>query len=352
MVPINQHSYALRRKLLTQKRRLFADLLRFSILGISLLGLALVSCSQTPATKPQSNEPGQASKEAVTLKVGVLPIVDTLPLHVADTEGMFAKQNIKVELVPFASAIERDTSLASGQIDGELNDLISVGLLNKDGEKVKVVRIALRSTPEFPQFTILVNPQSPVKSVADLKGRDIAISKNTVIEYVTDELLAEKGLKDGDAKLTEVSKIPVRLEMLTKGQIGAITVPEPFTSLAKKDGARVIADDGADQLGQSVITFRQEILSRNPNAVKSFLLAYEQAVDAINASPEKYRSLLIDRAKIPESIKDTFRVPKYPKASVPKEAEVEKVAKWMVSKGLLPKMVSYGQMVDSSFLPK
>lgn len=331
----------------------FSARLLLSIMAFSFLSSSLVGCSQsqTPTQSSQSAS-GQAVKEIVALKVGTLPIVDTLPLHVADTEGMFAKQNVKVELIPFASAMERDAAIASGQIDGQLNDLISTGLLNRDGERVKAVRVAHRASSEMAQFAVLVSPESRVKSLTDLKGGEIAISKNTVIEYVTDEFLAEKGLKSADVKLTEVSKIPVRLEMLMKGQVGAITVPEPFISLATKDGARVIADDSSSQLGQSVIAFRQEALAKNPEAIRSFLVAYEQAVDVINANPEKYRALLIDRAKIPEVIKDTFRVPKYPEASVPKEAEVEKAVKWMVGKGLLPKPLAYGQMIDSSFLPK
>lgn len=306
-----------------------------------MLATALAACSQP-----------QPPKETPTLKIGVLPIADTLPLHVADTEGIFAKQNVKVELVPFASAIERDTAMSTGQVDGLLNDLISVGLLNKDGENAKIVRTSMRAAPKMAQISILVGPNSPIKTPADLKGKEVAISRNTLIEYVTDQLLASSGLKQGDFKLTEVSKIPVRVEMLMKGQVAAATLPEPFTSLAVQQGARVLLDDKASQVGLSVITIRQGTVAKNPNAIKSFLAAYEEAVDKINASPEKYRALLVDRAKIPAAIKDTFAMPVYPNASVPKEAEVDQAIKWMVGKQLIGKPISYSKLVDPSLLPK
>lgn len=40
------------------------------------------------------------------LKLGVLPAADTIVLHVAADEGLFAKQGLEVELVPFQSALE------------------------------------------------------------------------------------------------------------------------------------------------------------------------------------------------------------------------------------------------------
>jgi NitT/TauT family transport system substrate-binding protein len=319
--------------------------LRFLLLATLILSLLTGSIACSPTAAP-------SSKETVSLKFGTLPIVDTLPLHVADTEGLFAKQNLKVELVPFASAVERDAALSAGQLDGELNDLISTGLLNKDAENVKIVRVALRSSDQFAQLAVLVGPQSGAKSVADLKGSEIAISKNSMIEYGAADFLAQGGLKESDLKVTEISKIPVRLEMLMAGQVPAIVVPEPFISLGVKQGAKVIANDSGSKQGLSVITFRKETLAKNPAAVRSFLAAYEQAVATITASPQKYRSLLVDRAKIPDILQESFTMPPYPNAGVPTEAEIDKATKWMSSKGLLPKAISYQQMVDGSFLPK
>ena len=86
--------------------------------------------------------PQAAPKETLSLKVGVLPIVDVLPMYVAEQEGYFKEQNLQVELVLFPSALERDSAFVAGQIDGELNDPISTALLNKDGEKAKIVRLA------------------------------------------------------------------------------------------------------------------------------------------------------------------------------------------------------------------
>ncbi|MDA8219425.1 MAG: hypothetical protein M0Z94_17620, partial [Dehalococcoidales bacterium] len=76
-----------------------------------------------------------------------------------------------------------------------------------------------------------------------------------------------------------------------------------------------------------------------------------QAVQAINANPQKYNELLVDSAKVPEPIKDSFTMPPYPTARVPREAEFNSVVDWMVGKDLLAKPVAYKDVVTSEFLP-
>ena len=103
--------------------------------------------------------PSSSPADDGQLKVGVLGILDTLPMYVADQEGYFKTQGITVELVPFKSALERDTAMQAGQIDGILNDLVSAALLNKDADKVRVVRVAMRPAPGKAMFRLLAAPQ-------------------------------------------------------------------------------------------------------------------------------------------------------------------------------------------------
>jgi len=58
--------------------------------------------------------------EPTTLKIAVLPIIDTLPMYVAQQEGLFEKHNVSVAFVPVASAPERDQILSAGQADGAI----------------------------------------------------------------------------------------------------------------------------------------------------------------------------------------------------------------------------------------
>jgi len=150
----------------------------------------------------------------------------------------------------------------------------------------------------------------------------------------------------------EVSKIPVRVEMLTNGQLAAAVLPEPFTALAQKQGAKVLAHDGADGIGESVLSFRREVLRDKAQFVDRFLVAYEQAVNDINSKPEDYRALLVEKGKIPDLIAKTFPVPEIPTASVPSQSSIQRSMNWMMRAGLLSRSLSYDQMVDGTHLPR
>ncbi len=50
------------------------------------------------------------------LKIGLLLIEDSVPFYVAEQEKYYAHENIQVELIPFLSALERDSALAAGAI--------------------------------------------------------------------------------------------------------------------------------------------------------------------------------------------------------------------------------------------
>lgn len=313
---------------------------RFALVVLLATLVGLAGCQ---ASRPAA--------EAPTIKIGVLPIVDVLPLYVADEEGIFARHGVQVELVPFSSAVERDTALQARQIDGQLNDLVATLLLIENGQRVKVVRQTYQGRPDKPMMYVLAAPNSDIRSPADLRGVEIAVSTNSVIEYATEAILRQAGLDRADIATVEVSRIPVRFDLLTKGQLRAATLPDPLASLAIAEGAHLVASDAASGAGQSVLTLREETLTAEPDAVRRLLAAYEEAVDRLNSAPEKYADLLAERAKVPDRIKDSFTTPRYPAARVSTPDEVAAVVDWMLDKGLMKEAVPYEQVVTEDFLP-
>ncbi len=314
--------------------------------GTVLLLLVAAACASQPGT----TQPGAG--EASRLKIGLLPILDVLPMYVAESEGYFKEQGVNAELVLFPSALERDSAFVAGQIDGQLNDPVSTALLNKDGDRARIVRLAYKGNESMAMMVVLAAPGSAIASPKDLKNVPIGISGNSVIEYATDRLLQSAGLAPSEIVKTEVSKIPVRAEMLAKGQLQAATMPEPLASLSVQQGAKVVMDDSKSGTGKSVVTFRQEVVARDPDAVKRFLAAYERGVDAINRSPEKYRDLMVDKAKVPDSLRATLRVPVFARAQLPTREDLSDVVRWMVERKLLEKPISYESMVTEGLLPR
>jgi NitT/TauT family transport system substrate-binding protein len=295
----------------------------------------------------------QAPPEDTKLKISLIPVLDTIPVFVAQQNGYFKELGIEVEGVPVKSPQEQNALVQSGQVDGMLTDLVVVGIFNKQTPQVKAVYTARRPFPDAPLFRVLAAPNSALKAPTDVKGIPIGISQNTVIEYLTSRLLEGAGLKPEEVRGEEVNAIPVRFEQLINGNLKAATLPDPLAQGAIAAGARLVIDDTQrPELSQSVLAFRMDALKSKPDSVRKFLAAWEKAVKEINAHPEKYQGLLIEQGRVPKSIETSYKMPPFPDRGLPSESEVADVLAWMRGKGLVGRDVPYGEMVDRTFLPK
>ncbi len=331
---------------------------KFSALIIFLALLAACAPAVTPTTAPTTAPQAGATATRApltptsqgTLRIGVLPITDVVPFYIAAAQGYFKQQGLTVELVPVSSAAERDQLMATQQIDGELNDLVSTILFNAQTPKIKIVRVARTAFPNAAEYWILTNDKS-VKTAQDLKGKDIAISQNSVIEYVTQRLLEKEGLADADIKTTNVPAIPTRFQLLMQGQVAAATLPDPLASLAILQGARIIVDDTKHpEYSMSVISFRTDLVAQRADDIKKFLAAYDQAINDIRAKPDQFRNILIQQSRVPDALKDKYQFPPFPDPSIPTPAQWDDVVKWAMDKKLIAAPVTYDSSVDSGFV--
>jgi NitT/TauT family transport system substrate-binding protein len=322
------------------KKASIISLLLMTILGSALLG----ACA--PAAAPQT-----AAAETVTLKMALLPILDAVPVFVAQREGLFAKHNVAVEIIPVGSAPERDQVIAAGQADGMVNEIVSVMLYNRDQLQVQIVRYAQAASQSTAHFYILASPQSGITDVSGLKGVEIGISQGTIIEYLTDRLLQAEGLSTADIKSINVPRIPDRLNLLLSGELKAAVLPDPFGYLATQQGAVNVLDASKHpEYSNSVLTFRKAVIDEHPEAIRGFLAAVEEAVALINADPTRFSSVLTEQNLVPPTASG-FSVPSFPTWAVPTQAQWDDVLAWAKEKSLLTQDVSYNDSVNASFLP-
>ncbi len=289
------------------------------------------------------------------LRVGVLPVLNTLPLFVAQAEGFYQAEGVGVELVPIESARDRSIGLQTGQLDVGNNDVIGAVLQVASGDALKIVRHdSFAEGVRF--FSIVTSAQSGLSDaealIAALQAdtAQIAIAHNTVTEYLATELLRGAGYEPEEDDYLEVSAIPLRLEQLAQGTVAAALLPEPLTTLATLiQGGTAILDDTELDFVPVALTVRQAVLDERPGDVCRFLRAYEQAVQAINADPETYRQ---NGVRIPEPVQGSYQVPTFAEFRAPTPGKIEAVQTWMLETGLLEAAVPYEDVVDDQFVPQ
>ncbi len=286
------------------------------------------------------------------LRVALLPILDSFPYYVADSEGYFSDAGVVVEAVPVASGLERDQLMQSAAIDGMLNEMITTANFNRIKVQVKSVISARKAYPDYPLFRVLSAPGNSRTSARDLAGIPVGISKNTIIEYVTDRLLQARGLKADMIVKKSVPIIPERYQLLLQGQIKAATLPDPLARSALEAGAGEIVDDSAyPRYSVSVLSFHVDSLKNKSRQVRLFLKAWDRAAAAVNKSPESFRGLLLKKIRVPKNIQQSYKIPPYPRREVPTAAQWADVMNWMMEKGLLDSALPYDGSVTSEFLP-
>lgn len=313
-----------------------------TFLFTTLTTVALVMCTS----------PNGWTADTRPLKVALLPILDSLPFYVAEMKGHFNRNGVSVKSVPVASALERDQLMQSGAIDGMLNEMMSTASFNRDQVKVQIVMAARRAYPQYPLFRVLAAPDSGIDNPRKLAGVAVGVSKNTIIEYVTDRLLQAERLKAGDIKNISVPVIPERFQLLIQGKLSAATLPDPLAKSAMEAGAILVIDDAQHpRYSMSVLSFNRQALQQRPDDIHNFLKAWDQSAADINTNPEKYRELLLQKIRVPKNIQATFAIPPYPRKELPVEAQWADVMAWMVKKGLLESPLMYRPSVTNAYLP-
>ncbi len=321
-----------------------------SLLLAGLLLLTIVvfaGCAKLSGSAPirgSQPTPGQQ------LKVGLLYDEEALPAYIAQQEGLFQKDGVNVQLIPFGSAIERDSAVQSGAVDGAEGDLISVALQNQGGIPVKSVTVLLGAKPEEGRFYILAAPNT-ITNVDDLRGKTLAVSQNTIIDFLADEMLTAKGVNPDLVRKEYIPEMPLRLQMLMQKKVDAALLPDPLASEAIFQGAAVLVDKSKLPviLSQSVLFFRDDAIKSKPDAIKSYLQAYAQAEQDVDQNPGKYRQLFYDKVKVPKAVQGLVPVPSFSPPQLPSRDNVQLVLDWMNRKKLLTKNLSYDDLVTGEF---
>nr|WP_027396932.1 MetQ/NlpA family ABC transporter substrate-binding protein [Anaerovibrio lipolyticus] len=286
----------------------------------------------------------QSDKELQAVTVGVMPDIDSVPIIIAQEKGYFAEEGLKVNIQQFKSAMDRDAALQSGNLDGAISDLLAVAFAKSGGFDVKVTAYT------DGDYKLIAGKNENVASPKDLAGKDVAVSKNTIIEYVTDQISVSQSMKEDSINKVVIPQIPTRLEMLQNGKLAAATLPEPMGSIAVANGCKFITDSEQLGINPGVMMFTAKCVDNKKAELQAFYRAYNKAVKYLNEHPQdEYMDLIIEKSGFPAIAKTALKLPKYREAGLPQEKDVVDCMKWMNSKGLIKQEFSYKDLVVDLF---
>lgn len=229
-----------------------------------------------------------AAQAQDAVKVGINNVVSDVVFRIAEKKGIFAKHNLKVDLLTFDSGPKMVAPLGAGQIDVGAG-ASSAGLYNAVGRGINIRIVADKgSTPKgYDYMPLMVRKDlvdsGKVKSVADLKGMKIGevgpgAATNSKLAY----LLEKAGLTYKDVQHNYIT-YPQQLASFVSGAIDAAITTEPSAAQAVASGTAVrFVVDGYVDHTVAVVLYNGEFIAKRRDVAQRFMNAYVEAARIYN----------------------------------------------------------------------
>jgi NitT/TauT family transport system substrate-binding protein len=238
--------------------------------------LTLGACTfAAPAAKPA----------ALDIRIGLIPATASAPILVPTDDGEFAARGLNISVQPVTDTAQAMVSVASGQFDMG-NITMGSAALNafSRGTDLKIIAAGGAEPPGHgANLPVIVRTElidsGAVKTIADLKGRKVAINGHgVIIEYALAKALATAGLQSSDVDVV-VLPFPEMLAALTTGAIDAGLLLQPTGAQAVSKGiGKILADDYNQNAQNAVLVINSRFLDQHRDAVTGFLEVYMQAI--------------------------------------------------------------------------
>lgn len=248
--------------------------------GLALLGSALLA-QAAPPKEVRLDYAYYAPTSLVLKEQGLL-------------EKRLADQGIAVRWV-FSQGSNRSLEyLNSGSTDFASTAGLAALLSRANGAPIETLYLASR-----PEWTALVVPKdSPLKSLADLKGKKIAATKGTDPYLFLLRSLREAGLKKGDVEIVHLQHPEGRVA-LERGQVDAWAGLDPHMAASELQAGSRLLYRNLDFNSYGVLSTTEAFAKAQPELVKAVLSAYEDARHWTLAHPQETAALLAKASGLP-----------------------------------------------------
>lgn len=248
--------------MLSSGSKVFPSSRRRCLASLSIAVLAMLGISVAPLAQAQTAKPAQ-------LRIGFQKSASLLTLQ--KSQGTLEKRlgalGVGVKWVEFPAGPQLLEGLNVGAVDvgfvGEAPPIFA--------QAAGATFVYIGNDPAAPESEALVVPKdSALKSVADLKGRKVALNKGSNVHYLLVKALEKAGLKYSDIQPVFLPPADARAAF-ERGAVDAWAIWDPFlAAVEKQSGARILVD------GRGVVSNFAYYLAGRDYAAK-----YPQVIQAL-----------------------------------------------------------------------
>ena len=319
------------------------------VLVSAILAVSVITgCSENKSTQASSNE----NNETV-LRIAAQPYPLYTPVYVAYRLGYLDEElnavGAKYEWKSFKSGPLVNEAVAAGEADlGFMADLPAI-IAKSTGLPIEVVSNVAYGEKGI---AVLAKADSPIKSVADLKGKKVAYATGSYAQHLLALLLSKEGLTLNDVQSVNLGAGD-QPAALASGEVDAIVIWEQYISQLTSDGtAKVIADGTGVKRGNMVTYAVSDYANKNPKVIEAYIKALNRADEVKKNEPEKAAEAVAEDFGVNKELMLKI-IPNFTFSTEFTEddiAEIKNVKDFSLESGIISKDVDIDSFINKKYL--
>jgi len=240
-----------------------------------------------------SDVEGQVTKnaEGVVVHIGYQKFNTLNILKAKGTlDRRLASLGAKAEWHQFAAGPQLLEALNAGSLDfGHAADAPTAF-----GQAAGIPLVYVAAEPPYPKgLAIVVQKDSPIRTVADLKGKIVAVGKGWNCQYQIVEALEKAGLKYADIKPAYVTSAADARAAFESGRVDAVGIWDPFYAVLELESdPRVLCDGTGLTPNYTFLFAHQRFAKEHPELIAIILQELKTVDDWANANSTDVAALL------------------------------------------------------------
>jgi ABC-type nitrate/sulfonate/bicarbonate transport system substrate-binding protein len=217
-----------------------------------------------------------------------LPVasLESMPIYIAQANGIFKKHDVDVEVITSRGGGEAMKAYISGDVQIVATGFPEVGLMRAHNVDVELFFAQTSRVP----FGMIGRKDENLKSVADLKGKTIAVtSPGSLTANLARYFVQQAGLDpDKDVSLVSVGGGGEILGALKSGRADAAMLFEPFVTIGIQQGfAAMLVDvpEKLDAFSSSPLSISKAFIEKSGKDAQSVFDALAEALAYIHSNP-------------------------------------------------------------------
>jgi NitT/TauT family transport system substrate-binding protein len=226
---------------------------------------------------------------AEPLRISYFIWVGNGPFFVAKEKGLFAKEGVEVELINVEDHTTAFAGLFIGQVDAVQGAMPDAPTFAQPDEEPLVCVLALDDS----RGDDGVLATKDIQTIADLKGRSVAVLPGSISHFYLMVLLKEAGLGEADIEIVDLPAEDAA-QAFSLREVEAAVTNDAFLAQARSAGHGHLLTDTREQPGLLVdcLMTRADVFADRKRDFQAVARAWDAAVKYSEAHPDEANEIM------------------------------------------------------------